>query len=130
MRGSQFLRRTVLVAGRNERGPGQRRGVRSRRGRVQPARRFSVGGGTLGIGSVAIVKVGGRLATNWPDGRLIEVWNSIPGVSLVKKFTDRKSAVSRIWKAIQSLTDDDKTEAWPGAMTNKYTGRYQPNLLD
>src|SRR5262249_22723268 len=35
--------------------------------------------------------------------RLVEVWNSIPGLTPVKKFKDRKAAVSRIWKAIQSL---------------------------
>src|SRR5215471_7675308 len=51
------------------------------------------------------------LAANWPTGRLIEVWNSIPGLTPVKKFTDRKSAVSRIWKAIQSLNGNSKTEA-------------------
>ena len=43
------------------------------------------------------------LATKWPANRLIEVWNGIPGLTPVKKFTDRKSAVVRIWKAIQSL---------------------------
>src|ERR1700682_1698587 len=43
------------------------------------------------------------LAAKWPANRLIEVWNGIPGLAPVKKFTDRKSAVSRIWKAIQSL---------------------------
>ena len=43
------------------------------------------------------------LVTEWPADRLIEVWNGIPGLTPVKKFTDRKSAVSRIWKAIQSL---------------------------
>ena len=36
-------------------------------------------------------------------GRLIEIWNSLPGAAPVKKFMDRKTAVSRIWKAIQSL---------------------------
>ena len=44
-----------------------------------------------------------KLAVNWPAGRLIDVWNSIPGTSPVKKFTDRQTAVSRIWKAIQTL---------------------------
>src|SRR3977135_4424845 len=43
------------------------------------------------------------LATTWPPTRLVEVWNGIPGLTPVKKFKDRKSAVSRIWKAIQSL---------------------------
>jgi hypothetical protein len=43
------------------------------------------------------------LAANWPAPRLIEIWNSMPGVAPVKKFTDRKTAATRIWKAIQSL---------------------------
>jgi hypothetical protein len=50
------------------------------------------------------------LAANWPANRLIEVWNGIPGLTPVKKFTSRKSAVARIWKAIQSL-DGSATEA-------------------
>jgi len=36
------------------------------------------------------------LAANWPTSRLIGVWNSIPGNTPVKKFTDRKSALTRI----------------------------------
>jgi hypothetical protein len=44
-----------------------------------------------------------KLAADWPTARLVETYNSLPGVSTVKKFTDRKTAASRIWKAIQSL---------------------------
>ncbi len=50
------------------------------------------------------------LAANWPAPRLIEIWNSIPGNTPVKKFTDRKAAATRIWKAIQSLGDSIPTE--------------------
>jgi hypothetical protein len=35
--------------------------------------------------------------------RLIEIWNSLPGVKAVTKFTSRKTATERIWKALQSL---------------------------
>jgi hypothetical protein len=45
----------------------------------------------------------GKLAAGWEGTRLIEIWNSLPGVKPVRKFTSRKTAVSRIWKAIQSL---------------------------
>jgi hypothetical protein len=44
-----------------------------------------------------------------PSDRLVETWNHFAGVvpfddlKPVKKFTDRKTAVSRIWKAIQRL---------------------------
>jgi hypothetical protein len=50
-----------------------------------------------------------KLATNWPAERLVQVWNSFAGVAPfndlkpVKKFTDRKTAVARLWKAIQRL---------------------------
>ena len=43
----------------------------------------------------------GKISASWPISRLVEVWNNLPGVKPVKKFTDRKTAVSRIWKAIQ-----------------------------
>lgn len=52
----------------------------------------------------------GKLAAAWPSGRIVEIWNSFAGVAPfddlkpVKKFTDRKAAVSRIWKAVQRLT--------------------------
>src|SRR5665213_3148579 len=44
-----------------------------------------------------------ELIAEWPASRLVEIWNSIPGFVPVKKFTNRKTAVLRIWKAIQSL---------------------------
>ncbi|MEP6538672.1 MAG: hypothetical protein ABJF23_25265 [Bryobacteraceae bacterium] len=50
------------------------------------------------------------LAGAWPGARLIEIWNSLPGATPVKKFTDRKSAVARIWKSIQSLTPAPEPE--------------------
>src|SRR5580700_8007758 len=50
-----------------------------------------------------------KLAGSWPTNRLVEVWNSFAGVTPfdnlkpVKKFKDRKTAVTRIWDAIQRL---------------------------
>ncbi len=50
-----------------------------------------------------------KLAANWPSDRLLQTWNSFAGIAPfddlkpVKKFTDRKTAVERIWKAIQRL---------------------------
>ena len=35
--------------------------------------------------------------------RLVETWNSLHGVTPVKKFANRKVATERIWKAIQGL---------------------------
>ncbi len=51
-----------------------------------------------------------KLSVAWPIARFAEVWNGFAGVvpfdSLkpIKKFTDRKTAIARIWKAIQVLT--------------------------
>jgi hypothetical protein len=44
-----------------------------------------------------------KLAADWPAARLVEIWNSLPGVSPVKKFKDRQTAVSRIWKVLETL---------------------------
>jgi Protein of unknown function (DUF3489) len=44
-----------------------------------------------------------KLAAEWPATRLVEIWNTLPGAAPVKKFKDRQTAVSRIWKAIQTL---------------------------
>jgi len=51
-----------------------------------------------------------KLAANWPADRLIQIWNGFAGVAgpfadikPVKKFTDRKTAIKRIWGAIQKL---------------------------
>ena len=44
-----------------------------------------------------------RLAAGWPGSRLVEIWNGLAGVRPVQKFTSRKTAVTRIWKAVQGL---------------------------
>src|SRR5580692_465137 len=50
-----------------------------------------------------------KLAGSWPANRLVEIWNSFAGVAPfdnwkpVKKFKDRKTAVARIWEAIQRM---------------------------
>ncbi len=43
------------------------------------------------------------LAASWPGSRLVEIWNHLPGAKPVAKFTNRKMAVTRIWKAIQGI---------------------------
>ncbi|MBS1876615.1 MAG: DUF3489 domain-containing protein [Acidobacteria bacterium] len=62
-----------------------------------------------------------KLAATWPTDRLVEVWNSFAGappfgdLKPVKKFTDRKTAVARIWKAVQALTPTAAPQAAPAA---------------
>ena len=50
-----------------------------------------------------------QLAAQWSAARLVEVWNSIPGLAPVRKFTNRKTAITRIWKAAQSLVSGANT---------------------
>jgi hypothetical protein len=52
-----------------------------------------------------------RLAAGWPSSRLIAIWNNLPDVKQVNRFRDRSTAVSRIWKAVQGLTDSAGGEA-------------------
>ena len=53
-----------------------------------------------------------KLSVDWPITRFVEVWNAFAGappfgdLKPVKKFTDRKTAVARIWKAIQTLGEE------------------------
>ncbi len=62
-----------------------------------------------------------KLTAQWPIGRFVDVWNTFAGVvpfdsiKPVKKFTDRKTAVGRIWKAIQALTPAPAQHAAPVA---------------
>jgi hypothetical protein len=50
-----------------------------------------------------------KLVASWPRTRPVEIWNSFAGVAPftslkpVRKFTNRKMAVDRIWTAIQVL---------------------------
>jgi hypothetical protein len=64
-----------------------------------------------------------QLAASWsPYGthgprssKLLELWNSIPGVAPVKKFESRETALARIWKAAQALTPPGAPQGAPDA---------------
>ena len=64
-----------------------------------------------------------QLAASWPvagargrgSSKLLELWNSLPGITPVKKFTDRKTALARIWKAAQALTPPAAPQGAQGA---------------
>jgi Protein of unknown function (DUF3489) len=56
----------------------------------------------------------GKLAANWPGSRLVEIWNELPNVKRVTRFTDRKIAVRRIWAALQQLARPDRESAATG----------------
>jgi Protein of unknown function (DUF3489) len=69
-----------------------------------------------------------KLAANWQGDRLVQIWNSFAGVAgfgadlkPVKKFTDRKTAVTRIWSAVQKLEGGE-----PEAATEAATAKTAP----
>ncbi len=72
-------------------------------------------------GTFASEKELAKLTSQWLIGRFVDVWNTFAGVvpfddlKPVKKFTDRKTAVGRIWKAIQALTPAPAQHAAPVA---------------
>jgi uncharacterized protein DUF3489 len=64
-----------------------------------------------------------KLVASWPRTRPVDIWNSFAGVAPfialkpVKRFTDRKSAVARIWDAVQVLLANVGKPAAPVAPT-------------
>ena len=62
-----------------------------------------------------------RLAAGWPAERLVEIWNGIPGVKAVTRFTNRKAGVARVWNAIQGLAV--AAEAQPAPEAKQKAGR-------
>ena len=66
-----------------------------------------------------------KLTAEWPAARLVDTWNSFAGVAPfddlkpVKKFTDRKSAVARIWNAVQRLAANVAPTVAPDAPKQK-----------
>jgi len=71
------------------------------------------------------------LAGKWPGSRLVEIWNSLPGVEPVERFTSRQVAAARIWKAIQHLQPNagvQRRRVAPKKATtsNKATRRARP----
>ena len=49
-----------------------------------------------------------QVTRDWPLARLVGVWNGLPGLTPVSKFTDRRTAIARIWKALQDPVESTK----------------------
>ena len=56
-----------------------------------------------------------KLAADWTAARLVEIYNSLTGVTPVKKFKNRNTAAARIWSYIQSLAFETDATATPVA---------------
>jgi hypothetical protein len=87
-------------------------------------------GETAGLERFHSVEQLAGLAEHWPANRLVEIWNSLTGVTPVKKFTDRKIAVTRIWKALERLQPAEAPKGKAGekakaakGLLRRHTGR-------
>jgi len=124
-------------------GPAGRARQRSVQGRdTHRAKIFRIDKGKLQVCSLAYQKrvrsgVGeefatgrelGRLTASWPMVRLVGIWNGLPGVKATDRFTDRKTAVRRIWKAIQRLeADSSRTQAVHSRLPRRSTSEAASN---
>jgi len=71
------------------------------------------------VASFATEKELRALAAVWPSKRLVEIWNRLPGVKSVTRFTDRKTAVRRIWKALQQIGSQDHKRSTASSTSTK-----------
>jgi hypothetical protein len=56
-----------------------------------------------------------KISGDWPAARLVEIWNKLPGAKPIQRFTDRKTAVRRIWSAIEKLKPGVQPDTDPPA---------------
>jgi hypothetical protein len=63
------------------------------------------------------------ISAAWPATRLVEVWNRLPGVTAVSKFTDRKTAVRRIWQRLTGAKPDDALQPVAEKAAGRRTGK-------
>jgi hypothetical protein len=76
--------------------------------RSDEARRTETDGGSSSFASEQELQ---ELAGEWPMKRLVEIWNRLPGIEPVTRFTDRKTALARIWRALQPQTEQPNKRA-------------------
>ncbi len=58
-----------------------------------------------------------ELINEWPMKRLVEIWNRLPGVEPVARFTDRKTAIRRIWRTLQPQAEEPGKTAQVGSQS-------------
>jgi hypothetical protein len=67
-----------------------------------------------------------QLAGAWPVGRLLAIWNSLPGVKQVKGFPSAQAGVNRIWERIQGLGEAEKPKAGRKAKAGAQAAKSAP----
>ena len=78
----------------------------TREGLAVNVRREHADSGEAQVALITSVEEWERIAGGWPLKRLVEIWNSLPGVAAVRKFTSRRIALERIWRALENPEPD------------------------
>jgi len=68
-----------------------------------------------------------QLAAAWQAERLVEIWNSLPGMEPVQGFQSTKVAAGRIWGRIQNLGENPEPKAPTKATSAKPARRVAPS---
>jgi len=58
-----------------------------------------------------------------PTARLVALWNALPGAKKVAKFTDRATALRRLWAAFEKLPLADGVRTAPAAAKSRAPNR-------
>jgi hypothetical protein len=58
---------------------------------------------SLSVGATVVRTAKDLDQKRFPTPRLVAIWNTLPGVESVKRFTSRPSGVSRVWAALEKL---------------------------
>ena len=67
------------------------------------------------------------LAEKWPATRLVEIWNSLPGIEPVERFTSQQAAISRIcrfspWTSTIRKPKGPSLPTLQGSVVSPWTG--------
>jgi len=74
-------------------------------------------------GSLVVRSAVDLAQANLPAARLVALWNALPGAKRIAKFTDRATAVRRLWAAFGKLPIADGASAAPGAAKSRASDR-------
>jgi len=74
-------------------------------------------------GSVVVPSAADLEKSDLPTARLAAIWNALPGARKITKFTDRTTAVRRLWAAFETLPLADGVRAAPAAAKSRASDR-------
>jgi len=74
-------------------------------------------------GSLVVRSAADLAKADLPAARLVALWNALPGARKITKFTDRATALRRLWAAFEKLPPADGASAAPAAAKSRAQDR-------